>query len=83
MLKNELKLAPKFSLRENAWLTQFLRGQLRPLFVYLRSFQATVGLGGIRTWIVRREGKHADHWTTIADQCLIVLLSAFFKHLPR
>ena len=38
-------------------------------FVYFRSFQTqilqkkTVDVSGIRTWIVRVEGKHADHLT--------------------
>ena len=45
-------------------------GQLRPLFVYFRSFQTQmftekmVGFSGIRTRIVGVEGEHAYHLTT-------------------
>ena len=55
--------------RSNSSVTNFLirKGQPRNNFVYyFCSFQTqiteiTVGLTGIRTWIVREEGVHTDH----------------------
>ena len=53
-------------------------GQLRPLFVYFRSFQAqilqkqTVDVRGIQTWIVRVEGVYADHLTTTTSRHLVI-----------
>ena len=59
----------------NHRVSSFIKiGQPRPLFVYFQSFSNTtfteisVGVSGIRTWIVRVEGKHAaDHLTTTTD----------------
>ena len=46
--------------------SNFLKGQLRPLYVYIFLFKQnfsdkTVALSGIQTWIVRVEDVHADH----------------------
>ena len=56
ILKNEVKILLK-------------NGPTRPLFCFFLFFsntnlEKTVVLSGIRTWIVRVEGEHADHLTT-------------------
>ena len=68
----------------------FEMGQLRPLFVYFRSFrthilQKYVGDSGIQTQIVGVEGKHADHLTTtttanesiLFQHCIVITVLKF------
>ena len=55
-------------------------GQIRPLFLYLCSFQQ-VDLIGIRTWIVKVEGEHADDMNSSAALLILaVLLRKWANH---
>ena len=54
---------------------------LFPFFSYTNFTEKTVGFSGIRTRIVRVEGKHADHLTTTTARKRFSLMTCCCHHL--
>ena len=57
-----LKILQKWQNFDISDHTAFLKWGNHGLFLFI--FKKTVGFSGIRTWIVGKEGEHADHLTT-------------------